>query len=132
VTKVLGEQPRNRHVEIGERQCHRYCREQKKNQPNSTSIQEAAHLAPRSATITHRISKSARPIRSLSKAYQIWSPPPRGNAIAGDLTSKGLICDKGPTEGADGGTGALPRDPDGHPNYFVNMPGHTRKSPVKL
>jgi hypothetical protein len=52
------------------------------------------------------------------------------NAIASDLTSKGLTFQKPPAKGADGGTGALLTDPDGHPIYFVSMPNHTRKGPV--
>jgi catechol 2,3-dioxygenase-like lactoylglutathione lyase family enzyme len=48
-------------------------------------------------------------------------------AIAHALTAKGLSFEKGPTTGDDGGTGALLKDPDGHPIYFVNMPGVVRK-----
>ena len=44
-------------------------------------------------------------------------------AIANDLKSKGLKFEKEPTTGDDGGIGALLRDPDGRPIYFVNLPG---------
>jgi catechol 2,3-dioxygenase-like lactoylglutathione lyase family enzyme len=47
-------------------------------------------------------------------------------AIAEDLTGKDLAFDRPPATHDDGGTGALLRDPDGHPIYFVNMPGVTR------
>jgi len=52
------------------------------------------------------------------------------NAIACELDSKGLRFERGPAKGDDGGTGALLRDPDGHPIYFVNMPGVQRKTHV--
>jgi len=48
-------------------------------------------------------------------------------AIARELTDKGLSFEKGPSEGHGGGVGAMLRDPDGHPLYFVNLPGVTRK-----
>jgi len=48
-------------------------------------------------------------------------------AIARDLTSKGLSFEKEPLVGHGGGTAALLRDPDGHPLYFINLPGVTRK-----
>jgi catechol 2,3-dioxygenase-like lactoylglutathione lyase family enzyme len=50
-------------------------------------------------------------------------------AIGRDLTAKGLAFERGPARGADGGVGALTRDPDGHAICFVNRPGETRKEP---
>jgi catechol 2,3-dioxygenase-like lactoylglutathione lyase family enzyme len=50
-------------------------------------------------------------------------------AIAGALESRGLTFERGPAQGDGGGTGAILRDPDGHPIYFVNMPGVTREGP---
>ena len=50
-------------------------------------------------------------------------------AIAADLTSKGLAFDRGPRSD-DRGTGAMLIDPDGHPIYFVNIGGVTRKDPA--
>lgn len=50
------------------------------------------------------------------------------HAIARDLAGKGLQFERGPTTGEEGGVGALLRDPDGHPIYFVNMPGVKRKA----
>ncbi len=46
-------------------------------------------------------------------------------AIASELKSKGLLFEKEPTNEGDG-IGALLRDPDGRPIYFVNVPGVTR------
>ena len=46
-------------------------------------------------------------------------------AIAKDLTDKGLRFEKQSSSGD--GTGALLRDPDGRPIYFVNLPGVTRQ-----
>jgi catechol 2,3-dioxygenase-like lactoylglutathione lyase family enzyme len=51
-------------------------------------------------------------------------------AIARDLTGKGLSFERGPAIGHGGGMGALLLDPDGHPLYFVNMPGVTRQDPA--
>lgn len=48
-------------------------------------------------------------------------------AIASDLKSKSLQFEKEPTRGDDGGIGALLRDPDDRPIYFVNLPGVTRQ-----
>jgi predicted lactoylglutathione lyase len=49
-------------------------------------------------------------------------------AIAADLQAKGveigkMVRDKTP------GVGAMVFDPDGHPLYFVNIPGETRQEP---
>jgi catechol 2,3-dioxygenase-like lactoylglutathione lyase family enzyme len=49
-------------------------------------------------------------------------------AIARDLTARGLRFARGPTSD-DKGTGAMLIDPDGHPLYFVNIRGMTRKEP---
>jgi catechol 2,3-dioxygenase-like lactoylglutathione lyase family enzyme len=46
-------------------------------------------------------------------------------AIAGDLTAKGLTFFRGPASD-DKGTGAMLIDPDGNPLYFVNIHGVTR------
>lgn len=46
--------------------------------------------------------------------------------IAGELEAKGLSLARLPAKGDGGGTGAMLIDPDGHPIYFVNMPGVTR------
>ena len=51
------------------------------------------------------------------------------DAIARDLVGRGLRFERGPTKGDDGGAGALLKDPDGHPIYFINMPGVLRKGP---
>jgi len=48
-------------------------------------------------------------------------------AIAKDLMDKGLRFEKQPLTGDGGGVGALLRDPDGRPIYFVNLPGVTRQ-----
>jgi catechol 2,3-dioxygenase-like lactoylglutathione lyase family enzyme len=48
-------------------------------------------------------------------------------AIAKDLTSKGVCFEKQPSTGDGDGIGALLRDPDGRPIYFVNVPGVTRQ-----
>lgn len=48
-------------------------------------------------------------------------------AIADELTRKGLHLKKSADESEAGGVGAMLMDPDGHPLYFVNMPGVTRK-----
>lgn len=48
-------------------------------------------------------------------------------AIAEDLTAKGLRFEKEPSTGDGDGIGALLRDPDGRPLYFVNVPGVTRQ-----
>jgi len=47
-------------------------------------------------------------------------------AIAEELEAKGLQFEKGPTTEEGNGVGALMRDPDGRPIYFVNVPGVTR------
>jgi len=47
-------------------------------------------------------------------------------AIARDLTGKGLKFEREPSKADGGGLGALLRDPDGRPIYFVNMPGVTK------
>ena len=47
-------------------------------------------------------------------------------AIAEDLVAKSLRFEKGPTTEDGKGVGALIRDPDGRPIYFVNLPGVTR------
>ena len=47
--------------------------------------------------------------------------------IGRDLVGKGLRFESGPTKADNGGTGALLRDPDDHPIYFVNMPGGVRE-----
>ena len=47
-------------------------------------------------------------------------------AIANDLMRKGIRFEKPPTGEGDG-IGALLRDPDGRPIYFVNVPGVTRQ-----
>jgi lactoylglutathione lyase len=47
-------------------------------------------------------------------------------AIAKDLTGKGIAFEREPSRGDGDGTGALVRDPDGRPIYFVNVPGVTR------
>jgi len=47
-------------------------------------------------------------------------------AIARDLESKGLRFEKAPSRGDGGGVGALLRDPDGRPIYFINVPGVAR------
>jgi len=47
-------------------------------------------------------------------------------AIAKYLTGKGIRFEKEPSRGDGGGIGALVRDPDGRPIYFVNVPGVTR------
>jgi catechol 2,3-dioxygenase-like lactoylglutathione lyase family enzyme len=43
--------------------------------------------------------------------------------IAQSLESKGLKFERAAAKDHDGGIGALLRDPDGHPPYFVNLPG---------
>lgn len=48
-------------------------------------------------------------------------------AIAEDLSGKGIRFEKGPSRDEDGGVGALLRDPDGRPVCFVNLPGVTRR-----
>ena len=48
------------------------------------------------------------------------------DAIAKDLAGKGIRFERGPSRGDDGSIGALVRDPDGRPIYFVNVPGVTR------
>jgi len=48
-------------------------------------------------------------------------------AIARDLTAKGLRFEKQPSTSDGEGIGALLRDPDGRPIYFVNVPGLTRQ-----
>jgi predicted enzyme related to lactoylglutathione lyase len=48
------------------------------------------------------------------------------NAIATELTAKGLIFDRGPSTD-EKGTGAMLIDPDGNPLYFVNITGVVRK-----
>jgi catechol 2,3-dioxygenase-like lactoylglutathione lyase family enzyme len=50
-------------------------------------------------------------------------------AIAGDLKSKGLAFEWGPTAD-DTGVGALLRDPDGMAIYFVNIRDKTRSGPA--
>jgi catechol 2,3-dioxygenase-like lactoylglutathione lyase family enzyme len=49
--------------------------------------------------------------------------------IAGDLKSKGLAFERGPTAD-DKGVGALLRDPDGMAVYFVNLRDKTREGPA--
>ena len=44
-------------------------------------------------------------------------------AIARKLEGRGVAFERPPARHDDGGVGALLRDPDGHPIYFVNMPG---------
>jgi lactoylglutathione lyase len=51
-------------------------------------------------------------------------------AIASALQGKGLSFERAPGQGDGGGTGAMLMDPDGHPIYFVNMPGVTRTEPT--
>jgi catechol 2,3-dioxygenase-like lactoylglutathione lyase family enzyme len=48
-------------------------------------------------------------------------------AIAEDLTAKGLRFEKGPAADGRGGAGALLLDPDCRPIYFVGIPGVTRE-----
>jgi catechol 2,3-dioxygenase-like lactoylglutathione lyase family enzyme len=43
-------------------------------------------------------------------------------AIANELATKSLTFERAPARHDDGGIGALLRDPDGHPIYFVNIP----------
>ncbi len=43
-------------------------------------------------------------------------------AIASELTERSLTFERGPLRDENGGVGALLRDPDGHPIYFVNLP----------
>jgi catechol 2,3-dioxygenase-like lactoylglutathione lyase family enzyme len=50
-------------------------------------------------------------------------------AIAADLTAKGLRFERGPAVD-DKGVGALLRDPDGLAIYFVNIRGKTRNGPA--
>jgi catechol 2,3-dioxygenase-like lactoylglutathione lyase family enzyme len=50
-------------------------------------------------------------------------------AIAADLTAKGLIFERGPASDAKG-VGALLRDPDGMAIYFVNLKGKMRDGPA--
>ena len=50
-------------------------------------------------------------------------------AIAADLTAKGLRFERGPTPD-DKGVGALLRDPDGMAIYFVNLKGAERTGPA--
>ncbi len=84
--------------------------------------------------------RSTERVATLQKAdcrlalYQGHLDPPRPQlifwqgdveAIARDLTAKGLHFDKGPVSD-DRGTGAMLIDPDGHPLYFVNIHGVTR------
>ena len=45
------------------------------------------------------------------------------DAITNDLSSKGLHWEPSKAKGP--GKGAMLMDPDGHPLYFVNMPGKT-------
>lgn len=47
--------------------------------------------------------------------------------IAQDLARKGIRIEKPPARDHEGGVGALVRDPDGRPVYFVNLPGVTRR-----
>ena len=49
------------------------------------------------------------------------------DGIARELTAKGLRFDKEPFTGHGNGRAALLKDPDGHPLYFVNLPGVVRK-----
>jgi len=51
-------------------------------------------------------------------------------AIAKNLTAKGLRFERPPSTGHGDGVGAMLRDPDGRPLYFVNLPGVTRRGPV--
>ncbi len=50
------------------------------------------------------------------------------NAIGSALENQGLVFERRPSVASDGGTAAMLLDPDGHPIYFVNMPGVTRGS----
>ena len=50
-------------------------------------------------------------------------------AIAADLTAKGLIFERGPASDAKG-VGALLRDPDGMAIYFVKLKGKMRDGPA--
>ncbi len=49
-------------------------------------------------------------------------------AIANDLINAGLSFERGPSVADTGGASALLRDPDGHPIYFVNLPGVVRNT----
>lgn len=48
-------------------------------------------------------------------------------AIARALEARGLEFEKPPAKDGAGGVGAMLRDPDGHPLYFVNLPGVQRE-----
>ncbi len=48
-------------------------------------------------------------------------------AIADDLAAKGLCFEREPSTEHGEGIGALLRDPDGRPIYFVNVSGVTRQ-----
>lgn len=47
------------------------------------------------------------------------------DAITSELTSKGLHFE--PSKAKSPGKGAMLMDPDGHPLYFVNLPGKTEE-----
>ena len=70
--------------------------------------------------------------------YQGYLQPPRTQfifwqgdveAIARDLTAKGLSFESGPRSD-EKGMGAMLFDPDGTPLYFVNIRGVVRKDPA--
>lgn len=48
------------------------------------------------------------------------------DAITSELTSKGLQLEPSKAKGP--GKGAMLMDPDGHPLYFVNLPGKTEEN----
>jgi len=52
-------------------------------------------------------------------------------AIAKDLTAKALRFEKEPSTDDGEGIGALLRDPDGRPIYFLNVPGVTRQGSAR-
>jgi hypothetical protein len=85
--------------------------------------------------VPHTLAAAERPDCRIC-LYQGFLDPPETQlifwqgdvaAIASDLKSKGLQFEKTPARGEDGGIGALLRDPDGRPIYFVNLPGVTRQ-----
>ena len=50
-------------------------------------------------------------------------------AIAGDLTSKGVRVEEGWPKKDKNGSAAMLKDPDGHPLYFINLPVHFYNQP---
>lgn len=50
-------------------------------------------------------------------------------AIASELTDKGLRFESPTATDHGDGASAMLIDPDGHPIYFINMPGQTRREP---